>query len=115
MSLFIINKELKVYDINELMLTYKSYIKFVVDIEQSIVAAGTVMHYECEKFLLENGSKQTNLWGGGIDCITKTIDYNSLINIRPDSNKSMEVLDTSIRVKIDLIIKKYFKKILENE
>ena len=103
MGLFIINRELTTEEIDELALTYSSYIKFVVDIKLHIAAAGTVMHYECEKFLLESGSKQSDLWGGGIDSKTKTIDYTSLINIRGDSNKSMEVLDLNIRAEIDII------------
>lgn len=108
MSLYIIDKQLNKEQIDEFAKIYQHYIKFVVDIEQNIAAAGTTMHFECEKFLIENGSEQSNLWGGGIDIKTKLIDYNSLINIRGDVNRSMEVIDTSIRNRIDEIIKKYF-------
>lgn len=113
MGLFIIDQELNKEEIDELALNYSSYIKFVVDIKRYIAAAGTVMHYECEKFLLENGSKQSDLWGGGLDIKTKVIDYNSLINIRSDSNRSMEVLDLTIRDEIDKIVKDYFKLVLQ--
>lgn len=46
---------------------FEEYIKVVVDVEREIIAAGGKLHVDCEKLLLENGSKQENLWGGGLD------------------------------------------------
>jgi hypothetical protein len=82
------------------------YIKFVVDIDTGELTIGGDRHFEGEQVLLENGSLQTNLWGGGYDLNSKMIDYDSIINIRPrDNNPSREVLDTGIREDINNILK----------
>ena len=81
------------------------YIKFVVDVEQGILAAGGTRHFEGEELLLKNGSKQENLWGGGLDS-TGEIDFDSIINLRPNQNNpSREVLSPEIRKKVEEIIK----------
>ena len=43
------------------------YIKTVIDVERKICSAGADRHFESEKVLLEDGSRQSNLWGGGVD------------------------------------------------
>ena len=85
----------------------EEYVKFVVDLEKGILAAVGKMHFEDEKKLLENGSKQENLWGGGWDLETNGLDYDSMINIRPNQdNNSREVLSEEIRKQILKIVKK---------
>ena len=82
------------------------YIKVVVDLEKGILTAGGARHVEGEQLLLKEGSKQSNLWGGGFDLETKEIDYDSMINIRPNQdNPSRTVLSQDIRNKMDAIIK----------
>lgn len=86
------------------------YIKFVVDVEGGILAAGGGMHVDCEKLLLDDGSSQEDLWGGGLDLSSNEIDFNSMINLRPtDGNSSRDVLDAKIREKIQTIIRKLLK------
>lgn len=83
------------------------YIKVVVDIEKGILTAGGKMHVEGEQLLLKKGSSQNNLWGGGWDMETAEIDFDSMINIRPNQgNTSREVLSTEIRNKMEQIIKR---------
>jgi hypothetical protein len=81
------------------------YIKVVVDVKKEILAAGGERHFDAEQILLKDKSKQENLWGGGIDPKTKTIDYNSMINLRPGINSSRDILSEDIREKFDKIIK----------
>ena len=94
----------------EMLEVYKeaAYIKLAVDIEQSIAAGGAEMHYECEEVLLEAGSQQSNIWGGGWYWQTKRIRYDSLINRRPKQNRSDEVEDPILRKRIEDIILKLF-------
>lgn len=73
------------------------YIKVVVDIEREILAGGGERHFDAEQVLLEDGSRQENLWGGGLDPKTKEIDYNSMINLRPGQNQSRDVLSKEIQ------------------
>lgn len=81
------------------------YIKVVVDVEKGILAGGGGMHYDEEQLLLEYGCKQKNLWGGGIDFTTNEIDYNSMINIRPnENNPSRDILSEDLRKKFKEIV-----------
>lgn len=102
----ILTKKATSAQIKKMAHEYGSYIKVVVDIEKSILAGGAAFHYEEEQYLLEYGSKQSNLWGGGIDLKTEGIDYNSMINVRPNQgNPSRDVLEAKIREKFDIIVK----------
>ena len=63
-------------------------------------------YLSCDK-LLEDGSYQENLWGGGIDLDSKETDYNSVINLRPrQNNPSRDILSSDIRKKFDKIVKR---------
>lgn len=79
-------------------------VKFVVDIEKGVLALGGEMHADCEELLLEQGSKQENLWGANLYPFREgeeRIEYTSLINIRPSAgNRGMEIQDESIRRKM---------------
>ena len=79
----------------------------IVDIERGILAGGAERHVGEEKALLNDGSKQKELWGGGIDHETDDIDYNSVINLRPNQdNPSRDILDKKIRDEFAKIVRK---------
>jgi len=100
-------------EIKKLQAVFDTYIKTVIDIEQKICSAGCDRHFESEKILLGQGSKQSNLWGGGLDIEIKEIDYNSFINIRPnDNNMSNEIQDSKIRQEFHSLMKYFFANIL---
>lgn len=100
-------------EIEKLKERFGVYIKTVIDIEKRICSAGSDRHFESEKILLDMGSNQSNLWGGGIDLETKTIDGNSFINLRPtDRNLSNEIQDANIREKFEDLTKFFFKEVL---
>lgn len=89
---------------------FKTYIKIVADIEKEIVAIGGKFHADAEKILLENGSLQDNLWGGGLDLLSGKTDMQAIINIRPSKNNdSMEILDPKIRDGFNRITEKFLK------
>lgn len=91
---------------------FDSYIKTVIDIDNKICSAGCDRHFDSEKILLDQGSKQENLWGGGIDLDMKTIDCNSFINIRPSQNNtSNEIQDPAIRKIFEDLMKYFFQEI----
>lgn len=99
-------------EIEKLKERFDVYIKTVVDIKRKICSAGADLHFESEKILLDQGSKQEDLWGGGIDLETKIIDCNSFINIRPSQNNpSNEALDQKIR-NLYIELTKYFFKVV---
>lgn len=99
-------------EVEETKEQFDSYIKTVIDVEKKICSAGADRHFESEAILLQQGSEQTNIWGGGIDLETKDIDFNSFINIRPAQNKSNEIQDQALRKKYEELTKYFFQAIL---
>lgn len=83
-------------------------IKVVVDIERGIATVGGVFHSDGEAMLLEDGSKQENLWGANLyprEKGEKRIEFSALINIRPrQNNRGMWIEDENIRSQIKAIL-----------
>lgn len=90
---------------------YIDMIKGVVDIERGILAMGGEYHIDANMVLIENGSRQQNVWGFNwyFDRTgDERVEYVSLINIRPaQGNRAMEVQDASLRDTMKIIILKY--------
>ncbi|MDP3244555.1 MAG: DUF5674 family protein [bacterium] len=84
--------------------------KAVVDLEQEIIALGGELHADGEAMLLEQGSRQENIWGINIypdKQRNEWIEYTSLINVRPtQGNKAMEIQNPEIKEKIKAIVDK---------
>lgn len=99
-------------EIKKLNEIYKAYIKTVIDIETKVCSAGMEWHYEGEQILLNQGSHQSNIWGGGIDLKKRIITYDSLINSRSgDGNPSNELLDKFLREKYKELTLYFFKEL----
>lgn len=103
--LLLLTKKASKEEIKKMSEDYQGYIKLVVDVEIGILAGGGERHVDGEQLLLGQGSKQVNLWGGGIDWETKEIDYNSIINLRPRQNQSRDILSEKIRGKFDKLVR----------
>jgi hypothetical protein len=88
---------------------FQTMVKAVVDIEKGVMAIDGELHADLEALLLEEGSKQENIWGINLYLIkepSEWIEYTALINIRPSSgNRGMEIQDPSIRNRIENIVK----------
>jgi hypothetical protein len=83
-------------------------IKAVVDVERELLALDGELHSDLESLLLNDGSKQQNLWGINLYPHIKGenfIEFDSIINIRPSQgNKSRDVEDTKLRQRITGIV-----------
>jgi hypothetical protein len=100
-------------EIHKLKEQFDVYIKTVIDIKKKICSAGCDRHFESEQILLKKGSNQEDLWGGGIDLETKTIDFNSFINIRPNQNNtSNEIQNETVRNEYKKLTQYFFKELL---
>ncbi len=100
-------------EIEQLKEQFHFYIKTVIDIERKICSAGMDRHFEGEQILLGDGSKQRDIWGGGVDLNTKEIDYNSFINIRPNNDNSKnEIQSEAIKTKYRELTEYFFKDVL---
>lgn len=103
----------KAQEITQLAEEFEVYIKTVIDIEKRICSAGMSRHFEGEQILLQQGSAQTNLWGGGVDLETKEIDFNSFINIRPrDNNTRNEIQSEEIKKIYKELTEYFFEEVL---
>ena len=100
-------------EIEQLKEQFEVYIKTVIDVKKGVCSAGMNRHFEGEQLLLEQGSRQSDIWGGGIDLETGEIDYNSFINIRPsDGNTKNDILDEKLREKYKKLTEYFFSEIL---
>lgn len=88
--------------------SFVDMVKAVVDIEQDMMAVGGELHSDAEAVLLEQGSKQKNIWGINIYPFlpaSERVEFDSLINIRPSQgNRSRNIEDEEIRKKIIHIV-----------
>jgi len=60
-------------------------VKIVVDVKRDVIAIGGALHADGEKVLLENGSRERDLWGANFypgNPPEERIEYSALINIR---------------------------------
>jgi hypothetical protein len=84
---------------------YGNLVKGVVDIEKNILVLDAEMHVDGEQLLLEQGSKQNDLWGinlyPGKFGQEDFVEFDSMINIRPrQQNMSRGVDNPEVRQKI---------------
>ena len=91
--------------------TFGNLIKAVVDIDRELIAVDAELHSDLEALLLENGSKQRNLWGINLYPEIQGddfVEFDSMINMRPSqSNKSRGVENEEIRKKIiEIVVKR---------
>jgi hypothetical protein len=94
---------------------FGNLIKAVVDVEKEILVVDAELHSDQEAYLLEQGSKQENLWGINIyPELTgdEMIEFDSMINLRPSQgNFSRGVEDEDIQRKIvDIVNSKLAKE-----
>ncbi|MGI5826527.1 MAG: DUF5674 family protein [Patescibacteria group bacterium] len=96
-------------EIEDLKREFGSYVKITVDLGLEQLVIGCELHADGEKILLEKGAIQNDIWGGGINFITKEIDTTAVLNLRPSlDNNSLEIIDPDRRNKFLSIAKKIF-------
>ncbi|HMS22799.1 MAG TPA: DUF5674 family protein [Candidatus Levybacteria bacterium] len=107
----LVDKTINIKELNEMSARmFGGMVKAVVDIEKEIMVVDAAMHADEEKFLLEKGSKQDNLWGINVypeETENDFIEFDSMINLRPRLNNfSRSVEDEALRKKIAEIVSK---------
>lgn len=107
----IITGTLSIGELNQIAAdTFMNMVKAVVDVERKIIAVDAELHSDLEALLLDDGSKQENLWGinfypqmPGDDFV----EFDSMINMRPSQkNMSRGIENEEIRKKIIEIVEK---------
>lgn len=88
---------------------FGNLVKAVVDVEKGVMVVDAEMHADQEKYLLEDGSKQENLWGINLYPEMEDenfIEFDSMINLKPSfGNRSRGVDDPKIQEIIKRIVK----------
>jgi hypothetical protein len=91
---------------------YSDLVKAVVDVEQGIAAIGGELHADEEAALLEEGSRQANLWGINLypqQPADRWIEFDSVINIRPSCGNRTRGIDNGVlREKIVRVVNSLF-------
>jgi len=93
---------------------FGNLVKAVVDMEKEVMAIDGELHADEQALLLEQGSKQQDIWGINLYS-DKTgddfVEFDSVINIRPlQKNRSRGVENEEIRKKILEIVNNLIKK-----
>ena len=106
MKIHILRQPATGQEIREMMEELETYIKLAVDVERGVVAGGGEYHADCEEVLLEEGSRQEDIWGADWYTGSRRVEFVALINIRPrQGNRGMEIEDPKLRTKIETIVR----------
>jgi hypothetical protein len=110
----IIDKAILIADLRQIAKAgFGDMVKAVVDLETGIMAVGGELHADGEALLLDQGSRQENLWGFNIyvnEPQESWLEYNSMINIRPSQNNlSRDIQNEEIKQKINKIVEHMIK------
>jgi len=111
----IISSKIKFFELKKIAEEiFGNMVKAVVDVEKEVMVVGGELHSDEEELLLEEGSKQENLWGINI-YLDKSgdefIEFDSMINIKPSKgNKTRGVDDPKIQEKIIKIVNSLIEK-----
>lgn len=93
---------------------FGDFVKAVVDIAREIIAVGAELHADEEATLLEQGSRQEDVWGINLYPAKSNedwVEFNSMINVRPaHGNRSRGVENTEIQKKIRATVKKLVRE-----
>ena len=109
MQIHIIKVKATLAEINDMLEALNSYIKLAVDIKREVIAGGGMLHADCEAALLDDGSKQEDIWGADWLPESNEVRFEALINIRPrQNNRSLIVEDEKMRRKIEDIVRRRF-------
>jgi len=110
----IIKESLTLNDIKQMAAMFGNMVKAVVDVEKELIAVDAELHSDLEALLLDNGSKQKNLWGINLypELVgSEFIEFDSMINMRPSQgNKSRGVDDKATTQKIVKIVTERIKQ-----
>ncbi|MEH2228261.1 MAG: DUF5674 family protein [Nostoc sp.] len=90
-----------------MLLQHKFYIRTAVDIERRVLVGGGGLHADCEEKLLDDGSRQQDIWAASFMPLTGKMIFESMVNLRPRQNRSMEILNPNIRERVAQLINEF--------
>ena len=111
----LINQEITIKELRTMAeKMFGNLVKAVVDVEKSLMAVDAELHADEEAYLIDNGSKQKDLWGINLYPELEGddfIEFDSMINLRPSQgNLTRGVVNKEIQQKIKAVVNKLIKK-----
>jgi hypothetical protein len=98
MALIIVDNILTKEDVKASREDYPEYIKITADLKNKIVIIGGEYHADAEKLMVEKfDSKRSDIWGGGYNITSGAFEVNAMLNLKPMTNNSLEILDPTVR------------------
>ena len=86
-------------------------VKAAVDLSREVIALGGELHSDEEALLLDDGSRQADVWGVNLypaETGQDWIEFDSMINVRPSQgNRSRSVEDEATRHRIIEVIRRW--------
>jgi hypothetical protein len=93
--------------------SFGDMVKAVVDVDRGLIALDAELHADLESLLLEDGSRQKDLWGVNLYPDLPAADFlefDSMINMRPSQgNTSRGVDDEEIRLEIISVVQTWIQ------
>jgi len=90
---------------------YPDYIKTVIDVEKNILAVGGEYHVDCEQVLIQSGSKQSNLFGGGYRISTHEVEFMAMSNYKPALGQTTyEIADPEVRARLEKLTREFLEQ-----
>jgi hypothetical protein len=94
--------------------SFGDMVKAVVDVRRKLVALDAELHSDLEALLLENGSRQDDVWGVNFYPFLagdEFLEFDSMINMRPSlGNLSRGVDDAATREAIAGIVERWIAR-----
>jgi hypothetical protein len=87
---------------------FGDFVKAVVDVQRGVMAIGAELHADEEAVLIEQGARQTDLWGINLyPDSDEMIEFDSMINVRPSQgNRSRGVEDALVQRRIQEVVRR---------
>ena len=89
---------------------FGDFVKAVVDVGRGVLAVGGELHADEEAWLLDDGARQTDLWGINLypdRPRAELVEFDSMINLRPSQgNRSRGVEDPAVRRRVEEVVRR---------
>lgn len=96
MPIHLLKEKASSEQVRDMLAEHTTMIK-VVDVRRLILAGGGKMYADCESVLLAEDSAQDDVWGANRYPADQSIEFESLINIRPRlGNRSLILQDETL-------------------
>lgn len=92
--------------------SFAELVKAVVDVSRGVMAMGGDLHADEEQLLLQDGSRQEDLWGINLhpSAPEAMVEFDSMINVRPrQGNRSRSVENPETQGRILNIVKQLIR------